>query len=209
MALMSLFVTCAGLMMSLTAANLSNFYVNAERNEPTTDEQNNQIAAAQQRLLHQRLIESFLPILQAESAAATSLTNGRSLAKTKKSWQKLQGSWGKRSDMSMFDEVGNDVDSDAGNDEDGAGGGGDERTFDLSNEFSSAYDPARLYLDDADVETQRQSKQRQEPTKRAWNSMSAGWGKRIGNYKYCFLFVPLVTINIHIMKKNFNIITLF
>lgn len=189
MALMSLFVTCAGLMMSMTAGNLLNFYVNAERNEPTTDEQNSQIAAAQQRLLHQRLIESFLPILQAESAAAaSSLTNGRGLAKTKKSWQKLQGSWGKRSDMSMIHEDGNDVDSAAGDDEDGAGGGGgDERTFDLSNEYSSAYEPSRLYLDDADVEMNHQSKQRQEPTKRAWNSMSAGWGKRIGNYKYCLM----------------------
>lgn len=171
MSVMSLLITCTCL-VSLAAAHLSNFYVNAGENQPTDDKSN--LAAAEQRLLNQRLFQAFVPILQAETAAK-SMTHGGggNSPKTKKSWQKLQGSWGKRSDLTIMDD-GDDVDPGDGED----GGGGDGRSFDFNNDISTAYEPARLYFDDADLELQQQ--QRLEPTKRAWNSMSAGWGKRIG-----------------------------
>lgn len=83
--------------------------------------------------------------------------------KSKKSWQNLQGSWGKRSNVGYpLEEYSDDAFSNRYIDDDIIDG--DFQDMDSVG-----------YVDDSD-----NGRQEYYPDKRAWKSMNAGWGKRIG-----------------------------
>ncbi|XP_037045630.1 allatostatins MIP [Bradysia coprophila] len=84
--------------------------------------------------------------------------------KSKKSWQNLQGSWGKRNIGYPLEEYSDDALSNRYADDD------------LFNGDFQDVDTAG-YADDGDVE-----RQEYYPDKRAWKSMHGGWGKRIGTW---------------------------
>lgn len=83
--------------------------------------------------------------------------------KTKKSWQNLQGSWGKRN-LYPLEEYSDDslsnryIDADL-----------------LDGDFQDM--DGAGYADEGDI-----GRQEYYPDKRAWKSMNTGWGKRIGLY---------------------------
>lgn len=83
--------------------------------------------------------------------------------KSKKSWQNLQGSWGKRNVGYPLEEYSDDALSNRYGDDDL-----------LDGDFQ---DMDAGYVDDGDI-----GRQEYYPDKRAWKSMNAGWGKRIGNH---------------------------
>lgn len=84
--------------------------------------------------------------------------------KSKKSWQNLQGSWGKRSNVGYpLEEYSDDALSNRYIEDDAFDG--DFQDMDGAG-----------YVDDGDI-----GRQEYYPDKRAWKSMNAGWGKRIGN----------------------------
>jgi len=83
--------------------------------------------------------------------------------KSKKSWQSLQGSWGKRSSV-PFEEYSDDALSNRYMDDDI-----------LDGDFQDIDGVG--YGDDGDI-----GRQEYYPDKRAWKSMNAGWGKRIGTW---------------------------
>lgn len=91
--------------------------------------------------------------------------------KSKKSWQSLQGSWGKRGGVGYpMEEYNDDVLSNRYMDEDI-----------LDGDFQDIDGVG--YVDEGDI-----GRQEYYPDKRAWKSMSAGWGKRIGKFELYFLF---------------------
>lgn len=82
--------------------------------------------------------------------------------KSKKSWQNLQGSWGKRNVGYPLEEYSDDALSNRYVDDDL-----------LDGDFQDMDGVG--YVDDGDI-----GRQEFYPDKRAWKSMNAGWGKRIG-----------------------------
>lgn len=95
--------------------------------------------------------------------------------KSKKSWQNLQGSWGKRDSAGYpLDEYSDDALSNRYVDDD---------VFD--GDFQDMDGVG--YVDDGDI-----GRQEFYPDKRAWKSMNAGWGKRIGNNLFIVDFVYIL-----------------
>lgn len=94
--------------------------------------------------------------------------------KSKKSWQNLQGSWGKRNNVYPLEEYSDDSLSNRYVDDDL-----------LDGDFQDMDGVG--YADDGDI-----ARQEYYPDKRAWKSMNAGWGKRIGKHLYLFLMTLLI-----------------
>lgn len=98
------------------------------------------------------------------------LTNGA--GKTKRSWQKLQGSWGKRSDFDGLEYADRLI---AGN---------PYEATDAADFESASNNMLETYFDDLDEQNQQQQQNLEHVSaaKRAWKSMNGGWGKRIGTH---------------------------
>lgn len=89
--------------------------------------------------------------------------------KSKKSWQNLQGSWGKRNVGYPLEEYNDDVLSNRYVDDD---------LFD--GDFQDI--DAAGYVDEGDI-----GRQEYYPDKRAWKSMNGAWGKRLGKLYFRLL----------------------
>lgn len=96
------------------------------------------------------------------------LLNG--LSKTKRSWQKLQGSWGKRSDFDGLEYADRLI------------AGKPYEATDAADFESASNNMLETYFDDLDEQNQQQQQNLEHVSaaKRAWKSMNGGWGKRIG-----------------------------
>lgn len=96
------------------------------------------------------------------------LTNG--VGKSKRSWQKLQGSWGKRSDFDGLEYADRII------------AGKPYEATDAADFESASNNMLETYFDDLDEQNQQQQQNLEHVSaaKRAWKSMNAGWGKRIG-----------------------------
>lgn len=84
--------------------------------------------------------------------------------KSKRSWQNLQGSWGKRNVGYPLEEYSDDTLSNRYIDDDL-----------INGDFQDMDNVG--YVDEGDI-----ARQEYYPDKRAWKSINAGWGKRIGTF---------------------------
>lgn len=96
------------------------------------------------------------------------LSNG--IGKSKRSWQKLQGSWGKRSDFDGLEYADRLI------------AGKPYEATDAADFESASNTMLETYFDDLDEQNQQQQQNLEHVSaaKRAWKSMNGGWGKRIG-----------------------------